>query len=202
MIRSFWWALLLVGSAHAADKVWGNFTLDHGNVSDGKTVVMTVTSQFPDGLTEGHQVTAPGKGVVFAVNMMKSNGSKLASVEFPSLNRTFEARFPMETTLPKLLGSFLKTGVIVGNQPNLAALTTWCAQLGIVLKDTRALMAREAAAAQRAECGRCRDEYRACQVQRAETRKHPRPGVTVEANCERSFRACSFGGASARRPPV
>jgi hypothetical protein len=54
-----------------------------------------------------------------------------------------------------------------------------------------------------ARCRDCRDGYRACQVDRARERQHPRPGVSYTVTCESQYQLCAFGGSrfEAQRHP-
>lgn len=196
-------ALAAISSAVYADVPKGPVQLDathtfaNGTITENGAVVMTVKSQQADRFSEGHQVATTNNTPVFSVVMMKMNGFKVSTVEFPMLNRNFEAKFPADTTIIALLQSYLKNGVIVANKANAAGLNAYCAQKGLLCKDTRAQIARETAAANKHQCQQCREDYRACQVQKSGERQHPRPGVTVEtaeSSCEHRYRACSFGG--------
>jgi hypothetical protein len=46
---------------------------------------------------------------------------------------------------------------------------------------------------QESRCRQCREDFRLCQVQAADRRRHPRPGVTFSTSCESQFRECGFG---------
>jgi hypothetical protein len=114
-----------------------------------------------------------------------------ARASFPALGAHYEARHPI-IPFTDLLAAWIDNGVLVDGRLDPEGLRAYTAARGIALVDTWARQQRAYAAAGRAICERCTEDFRRCQVEASYRRSQP--GVTYSQSCSTKFQACSQGG--------
>ena len=170
------------------------YAYDRGTVvRDGKPEYHVVEKDI-DATQTYYEVHNADGGVEATVSLMSSyDGLLVLRADFPSLNKNYEVRTPI-VPFTDVLASYIDHGVLAGGHLNASGLQAYADEKGIRLVDTAAQIQRLDAAAQRAECGRCMQDYRRCEVQQSEDRANPPPGVHEVGSCEAQYQVCSQGG--------
>jgi len=161
---------------------------------------VTVETHVVDEVSSAFVLKSPDGVEQAMISLMRSDGDLIANVDFATLDRTFEVRYPGGTSIDELLDSFTRNAVLVHGHAELAGLERYCAERHIVLKETAKMYERMRAAGHRQDCRECSEDFRACQVRKSEERRYPASGVTYEnasSSCEAQYRVCSFHGVAA-----
>jgi hypothetical protein len=194
-------ALTLAACAKPISRRTGAFApKTPGYVYDGGTVLhdgkpeYRVVEKDVDTTQTYYEVQSTDGSVQAAVTLMSSyDGLLMLRADFPSPGKNYEARTPI-VPFTDVLASYIDHGVLADGRLSASGLQAYADEKGLRLVDTAAQIHRLDEAAQRAECGRCMQDYRRCEVEQSQERANPRPGVHEVSSCEAQYQTCSQGG--------
>jgi len=170
------------------------YTYQDGLVAQQGKPLLRVVETDVDVTTTSYELRREGGSTEASVIFGSSYGGTLdVRAQFPALGVHYEVRMPI-VPFTDLLASYIDNKVLVDGHVDLDGLKSYAAARGFQLIDTAAQIKRLDAAADRAQCRNCTQDFRKCEVEASYERQHPPPGVSYARSCETEFQTCSQGG--------